>query len=270
MKIVSLNAWGGQVWDTLAPWVSGLDADVLCLQEVIRAPVPSPEWLHYEDPYRKLAQRADLFGDISGLMPMHQGTFAPAARGTLRDGSGADIASEHGIAVWVRRNLAITHVTQDFIHGTFRRNGWGPEPVPRTMQAMRIEDPDTGQALCVAHLHGLRDPAGKGDTPDRAAQAGRILSILETVWKPGTPCVLAGDFNVLPDSETLALLRAAGLIDLISLHGITDTRTDLYTKAQRFADYMLVTPDLCNARFEVPATPAVSDHRALILSTQDQ
>lgn len=266
MKIVSLNAWGGQVWDRLGPWVSDLDVDVLCLQEVIRAPVPSPEWLHYTDAYRKLEQRADLFADISALLPEHQGSFAPAARGTLRDEAGRDVASEHGIAVWVRRDLAITHATQDFIHGTFRRDGWGPEPVPRTMQAMRIENSTTGTALCVGHLHGLRDPAGKGDTPVRAAQAERILKVLGAVWTPGTSCVLAGDFNVLPQSETLVRLQQAGLIDLIAHHGITDTRTALYPKNQRFADYMLVTPDLCDARFEVPATPAVSDHRALILT----
>lgn len=265
MKIVSLNAWGGQVWDALGPWLRDLGADVLCLQEVTRAPVPSPPWLVYEDPFRRLEQRSDLFADISALLPEHQGLFAPAVRGALRDPDGRAVPSEHGIAMWVRRDLAVSRLVQDFIHGSFRSDGWGAEPVPRTMQAARIEDPATGSVFCIAHLHGLRDATGKGDTEARAAQAGRILDVFRAVWSHGTACVLAGDFNLLPSSETFVQLRRAGLIDLISHHEITDTRTDLYPKPQRYADYMCVTEDLLNARFEAPAVPVVSDHRPLIL-----
>ncbi|WP_415403031.1 endonuclease/exonuclease/phosphatase family protein [Tateyamaria sp. SN3-11] len=266
MKIVSLNAWGGQVWDALGPWVSALKPDVLCLQEVTRAPSPSPEWLAYKDAYRHLEQRADLFSDISRLLPQHQARFAPATRGTLFDAEGGEVASEHGLGLWVRRDLAVTHSVQDFIHGTYRSGGWGAEPVPRTMQAVRVEDTATGRSVCIGHLHGLRDPDGKGDTPARAAQTQRIVEVFTQVWTSGVSGVLAGDFNLLPDSECFDVLAGAGLHDLIAHHGITDTRTALYTKDQRFADYMLVSPDLIDALFDVPAGPEVSDHRPLILT----
>ncbi|MEM8653715.1 MAG: endonuclease/exonuclease/phosphatase family protein [Pseudomonadota bacterium] len=266
MKIVSLNAWGGQVWEALAPWVGTLDADILCLQEVTRAPVPSPDWLRYVDPYRDLAQRADLFGDVSGLLPDHQALFAPAIRGILHDGDGQPVASEHGLGLWVRRGLAITRLSQGFIHGAFRADGWGDEPVPRTMQAARISDPETGAGVCIGHFHGLRDPAGKGDTPARAAQTERVIALFQTLWDGQDPAVLAGDFNLLPDSAAFPRFAQIGLHDLIAHHGVTDTRTALYAKSQRFADYMLVSQDLLTARFTVPATPVVSDHRALILN----
>jgi len=265
MKIVSLNAWGGQLWNALAPWVTQVSPDVLCLQEVTRAPVPSPEWLSYADAFRRLDQRADLFGDVSALLPGHQAWFAPATRGTLQDTSGAAVASEHGLGMWVRRDLAVTERAQGFVHGTYRSGGWGPEPVPRTMQVARIQDTQTGQAVCVGHLHGLRDPDGKGDTPARSAQTTRMASVFQRVWTPQETGVLAGDFNLLPDSACFDHLEQIGLHSLIAHHGITDTRTARYTKAQRFADYMLVTRDLLGAPFAVPALPEVSDHRPMIL-----
>lgn len=267
MKIVSLNAWGGKVWNTLAPWVAGLDVDVLCLQEVTRAPVQSPEWLRYVDPYRDLAQRSDLFADISALLTDHQSFFAAATRGTLTDQRGAPVPSEHGLGLWVRRDLAVARLAQGFVHGAFRSGGWGAEPVPRAMQVARVECPRTGQVLCIGHFHGLRDPDGKGDTPARARQTVRAIDLFCTIWRQDTPAVLAGDFNLLPNSASFPQFAQAGLHDLIARHGITDTRTSLYDKNQRFADYMLVSQDILGAScFDVPDQPEVSDHRPLILT----
>ncbi|MEO1139451.1 MAG: endonuclease/exonuclease/phosphatase family protein [Pseudomonadota bacterium] len=266
MKIISLNAWGGQLYDPLDAWVSDTNPDVLCLQEVTRAPVPSPAWLHYRDPYRQLEQRSDLFGDISLLLPDHQSFFAAATRGTLFRDDATGFPSEHGLGLWVRRDLAVTHIVHDFIYGGYRHDGWGPEPVPRTMQVVRVADPSTGQAVTIGHLHGLRDPVGKGDTPTRMDQADRIIKILQSVWRQSSSCVLAGDFNLNPDSACFTALSGLGLTNMIARHHVTDTRTSFYQKEPRFADYMLVSSDLENAQFDVPASPEVSDHRPLILT----
>ncbi|WP_373352759.1 endonuclease/exonuclease/phosphatase family protein [Pseudoroseicyclus sp. CXY001] len=265
MRIVSLNAWGGQCWEALADWLPAAAPDVLLLQEVTRAPVPSPDWLTYRDPYRQLDQRADLFGDICRLLPRHQPAFAAAARGTLQDAAGTEIPSEHGLGTWIAPHLAVTASLSRFVHGAFRADGWGEEPVPRTAQGFRLADPATGRALAVAHMHGLRDPSGKGDTSARRAQAEALLALVRDVAAPGDPLVVAGDFNLLPGAETFAILARAGLKDLVTSRGHKDTRTALYPKPGRFADYCLVTPDIPVAAFTVPAEPVVSDHRPLIL-----
>ncbi|QBY01449.1 endonuclease/exonuclease/phosphatase family protein [Rhodophyticola sp. CCM32] len=265
MRFISLNAWGGQVWSALKPWMPAMAPDILCLQEVTRAPVPSPDWLRYVDPYRALDQRADLFGDISALLPDHQSAFAPATRGSLQDKAGQNVASEHGQAVWVAPHLAVTEQWQGFIHGRFRPDGWGAEPVSRTMQILRICDPKTGGQVVCAHFHGLRDPSGKGDTPARAAQAKAVCAALRAFLAPGEPLILAGDFNLLPDSASFAEFAALGLTDLVTTRGFTDTRTSLYPKPQRFADYLLVTPEVRVAEFDLPALPEMSDHRPMIL-----
>lgn len=265
MRFVSLNAWGGQVWPALADWIASERFDILCLQEVIRAPVPSPEWLTYRDPFRELDQRADLFGDVSGLLPGFQGRFAAATRGTLHDATGKTFASDHGIAFWVRPDLAITQAEQCFIHGSYRHDGWGAEPVPRSFQIARICDPVSGATFAFAHLHGLRDPAGKGDTSTRMAQSDAIVRAVTRFRKPDEPLILAGDFNLLPDSATFRALKAIGLGDLVTSRGHTDTRTSLYPKPQRFADYLLISPQLRARAFDVPALPEMSDHRPLVL-----
>lgn len=265
MRLISLNAWGGQVWPALGDWAEGAGADVLFLQEVIRAPGPSPEWLIYRDPHRELWQRANLFADIAKRLPSHQARFAAAARGALEDPQGDTHASEHGLGAWFAPNLAITEAFQGFVHGSYRHGGWGAEPVPRTLQLFRVCDPTTGGVATVGHLHGLRDPSGKGDTPARRAQARRLADAIERFRRPGDPVIIAGDLNVLPDSETFGILAEIGLTDLVTTTGHTDTRTSLYPKEQRFADYLLVSDNVQIRHFDVPAQPEVSDHRMLIV-----
>ena len=263
MRIVSLNAWGGREWAALSVWLPGVGTDILCLQEVIRAPVPSPDWLVYADPNRRLDQRADLFNDVSRRLPGHVGRFIAAARGPLSDTDGQVCPSDHGLGLWHRRDLNPLDVEERFVHGSYRPDGWGPEPVPRRMQAIRLET--TGGDLVVAHMHGLRDPRGKRDTPARVDQARALRAGLERLAKPGDRIVLGGDFNLLPGSETFDILAPLGLVDLVVARGIEDTRTVLYEKPQRHANYMLVTPNVEVRAFEAPAEPVLLDHRPLIL-----
>lgn len=265
MKIISLNAWGGQVWPALGGWAQTVGADVLSCQEMIAPAETSPEWLAYRDAYRSLNQRADLFGDISKRLPEHTGDFIAAAEGPLKDMSGKVFRSRHGLGQWVSNRYVIVKRQHGFVCGSFRAQGWGAEPVPRAFQAVRIACPadvNGGRDLTVAHFHGLRDANGKQDTPERAEQARRAITLLSQIAKPDDAVVLSGDFNVRPDSETLSIFSAWGLRDLV---GTADTRTQLYAKPVRHANYMLVSKSVQVKSFAAPADPVVSDHRPLIL-----
>ncbi|MEM9756888.1 MAG: endonuclease/exonuclease/phosphatase family protein [Pseudomonadota bacterium] len=265
LRIVSLNAWGGKLWGALKPWLQQLSADVLCLQEVTRAPEPSPAWLTYSDAERRLDQRADLLADVSECLPKHQAVFAPAARGPLSDRDGRTYLSEHGIAMWIAPDLALTAYRSLFVHGAYRQDGWGPEPVPRQMQVMRLAGRGAG-GIVVGQLHGLRDPSGKGDTAARMDQSLAVRRATSQMLRPGEAAALVGDLNLLPGSESFEIWREIGLRDLIAEHGVTDTRTSHYTKSTRFADYALVNDATVVRAFDVPSQPEVSDHRPLILS----
>ena len=61
------------------------------------------------------------------------------------------------------------------------------------------------------------------------------------------------------------VLGQLGLTELVTSGGFAGTRTSLYPKDGRFADYMLVSPGVSVTRFEVVREPEVSDHCALLL-----
>jgi endonuclease/exonuclease/phosphatase family metal-dependent hydrolase len=119
--------------------------------------------------------------------------------------------------------------------------------------------------VVVAHMHGLRVPGDKSDSPERLAQARRFRAMVEAVREPGDRLVACGDFNVEPGSATFEVLGEIGLSDLVTGHGFDGTRSSHYRKPGRFADYMLVSPEVEVLGFAVVAAPEVSDHRPPVL-----
>lgn len=263
-RILSLNAWGGRVFEPLIAYLRDVEADVYCLQEVTRTRDAPDAWLEYRDGSHVLPQRASLFDEIGKALPDHAAAFFPAARGELFHGERA-VPSEFGLATFVHARHAIIGEALGFVHGDYSPDGWGGHPRPRNAHCLRLFDRNGGRTLTVAHMHGLRDPAGKGNTAARVAQADALARLVPTVWKRGEPLVVCGDFNVLPGSTTFEALGRLGLADLVTGRGHTDTRTSLYPKDGRYADYMLATADVEVLAFDVVAEPEVSDHRALLL-----
>lgn len=266
MRILSLNVWGGRLHEPLMHYLATADADVLCLQEVTHTPASAAEWLTYRDGDASLLQRANLFAEIGAALPDHQAFFAPTARGTLFDGEHG-VQSEFGLATFMRRSLPVIAQVTGFVHGSFSPDGFGPHPRARNAQCLRVHDYAGGHAVTICQMHGLRDPAGKGDTPERDAQAAALIRMINGIRQQDDErLVVCGDFNVLPESRMFAALAGIGLSDLVTTRGHTDTRTSHYTKSGRFADYMLVTDKVGVRRFDVVAQPEVSDHRALVLN----
>ncbi|MBX5190215.1 endonuclease/exonuclease/phosphatase family protein [Rhizobium sp. NZLR3b] len=264
MRIISLNAWGGRLHEALIDYVAQADPDVLCLQEVLRAPGVDDRWSIYRDAGLELPQRANLFAEIRAALPGHDGFFCPTSRGELFNGDTA-ITAEFGLATFVRKSYSVITQGLDFVHGSFSANGWGEHPRPRNAHCIRLFSHERASTVTIAHMHGLRDPAGKGDTAARQEQAAALAALIERIWPGDEGLVVCGDFNVLPDSATFTILARLGLSDLVTGNGLADTRTSYYLKQGRFADYMLVTPGVNIVKFEVVEAPEVSDHRALLL-----
>ncbi|MGI9596439.1 MAG: endonuclease/exonuclease/phosphatase family protein [Acidimicrobiales bacterium] len=262
VRIVSLNAWGGAMFDELAQWVPGCGADVLCLQEVTRTPRLGG-WTEFTDGERNLPQRANLFDDVRRLLPGHQAMFLASDAGPVTDRRGRSHRQDFGVAVFVDETISVVAHTSAFVHGSFADHvEWAVEDRPRVAQAVRLVDRAGSRTLTVVHLHGLRDPSGKADTPARKAQAERLAELVTATRDPADFVVVCGDLNLLPSSETFAVLGAIGMTDLV---GERDTRTSRYTKPVRNANYLLVSePDAVEA-LATPAAPEVSDHRPLIL-----
>ena len=265
MRIVSLNAWCGGMYDQFAPWLPSIDADVVCLQEVTRTP-GLDGWTTYRDDERRLPQRADLAADVADLLPNHQTSFVVSDAGPIwheDPASTAPYRQDFGLLTAVHRRLPVVGQLSTFVKGAFvDHDRWPSAGRPRLAQGVRVLDRDGGRAVSIVHLHGLRDPAGKHDTADRRVQAENLAAMIERLREPNDVTVLCGDLNLLPDSETFTVLAEVGLTDLV---GTADTRTSRYTKPTRHANYLLVSDPGVVKHFEVVAEPEVSDHRPLLL-----
>ncbi len=257
-----MNAWGGAVFEALEKWIPECGADVLCLQEVTRTQGLTG-WTRFRDAERALPQRANLYDDVCNLLPTHAGSFVASDAGPVRTDDGRAHAQEFGLGLFVDPGLDTIEQRSMFVHGTFvHHDEWAIADRPRTAQAVRVVDNRTRRVVTVVHLHGLRDPAGKHDTPARRRQAERLVELVTGLRGEDDLVVVCGDFNLLPGSETLGLLREIGLTDLV---GDRDTRTSRYTKPIRHANYLLVSDPDAVVHFDAPATPEVSDHRPLVL-----
>lgn len=260
-----LNGWVGKLHGELLPYVEATSPDILCLQEVIHSPDTNMDWLTYRDGDHILPQRANLFRDVSNVLPEHAAVFCPAAQGVLWDGD-LSIPSQWGLATFVRKSLPIIGQVQGFVHKDYSPVGYGDHPRSRSAHGVRVWDYGSGRSVSVTHMHGLRDLNGKKDTPDRAKQAQRLLELSRQVSEPEDVVVICGDFNVEPDSQTLRMMAETGLSELVTRRGFKGTRNAHYSKPGKFADYMLINNEGAVRDFDVVHDPEVSDHCPLVLS----
>ena len=111
------------------------------------------------------------------------------------------------------------------------------------------------------NFHGLWNGQGKGDTKDRLRQSRKIVDFVESLDHPH---LLVGDFNLNPDSQSFRILNEAIPRDLIREFSVLSTRSRLYTKPDRFADYILASEGVRVSSFDT-LPDEVSDHLALRL-----
>ncbi len=243
-------------------WLLSCAADVLCLQEVTRTP-GLDGWTSFRDAERELPQRANLFDDVRFKLPKHQASFVASDAGPVSSPDGSAHLQDFGLGAFIDEKLSVIGHQTAFVHGAFvEHEEWEIAERPRIAQAIRVIDHNLDFPVVVVQLHGLRDPAGKGDTPARRQQAERLAQLVCDVRQDGDFTVVCGDLNLLPDSATFDVLAEIGLTDLV---GTADTRTSRYAKPIRHANYMLVSDPDAVRRFEIVDAPEVSDHRPLLL-----
>ena len=264
MKIISLNGWGGKLHEEILRYLGQSAPDILCLQEVVHSPASDKDWLTYRDGDHTLPQRANFFRDVSRALPDHTPVFCPAAQGVLWD-EGQQVPSQWGLATFVHKSAPIIGQVQGFVHKSYSPAGYGEHPRSRCAHGVRVYDYKSDRTVSVIHMHGLRDLNGKMDTPERKEQAQRFLELSRQVSEPEDLLVVCGDFNVEPDSETLQILKNAGLSELVTKYGFVSTRNSHYKKPGKFADYMFINHIEAVQGFDVVYQPEVSDHCPLVL-----
>ena len=132
------------------------------------------------------------------------------------------------------------------------------------------------KTIWLGNVHGKSLPGDKLDTPVRLQQSGKIIDFF--AQKKGLK-IIGGDFNLNPDTKSIAMFEAVGYINLIKKFDIKNTRNHLsweqaerqskeegkkFFGRQHFADYVFVSPEVKIIKFEVPYSE-VSDHLPQIL-----
>jgi exonuclease III len=252
MKILSLNTWGGRAGkeELLDFFATKKDTiDIFCLQEV---------WRKKNGTYTEMPAGGvtidlskiltDGVGDIVKVLQDYQGYFHP------------QVEDHYGLYTLTASHVAVEASGEEFVH---KWRGFVPEgdigKHARSVQYVRIK---TAQGpVTIVNFHGLWNGNGKIDSADRIEQSQNIVAFLKKI---DGPYVLMGDFNLLPDTASLQIIRDSGARDLVQEYGITSTRTALYTKTHRHANYVFVSPELSVNDFRV-LPDEVSDHAPLLL-----
>jgi len=241
VKTISLNIWGGRVGNKMLDFFKRYsDVDIFLLQEVFHNATDITAWDEVD--------RREVFKEISDVLVEHNGHFAPAESG------------EWGLALFVKKSIKVEEIGDIFVHrekdAMVGRDG---STLGKNLQYLKIFGE---KDITIINFHGLWNGKGKTDTEDRINQSKRIVEFVKNIFRN---IILGGDFNLRPDTESLKILeRDLNLKNLISEYGITSTRTSLYSKEEKFADYMLVSPNLRIKDFKV-LPDEISDHSALCL-----
>jgi endonuclease/exonuclease/phosphatase family metal-dependent hydrolase len=242
MRIESLNVWGGKV---LLPFIRHIEAqapttDIFCLQEMFNGAKVDKSRVMFD-------AILDIHSAVADLLPNHEGYFAPSH------------PNEEGLSLFIRKEVPVRRVGDVFVYrwqNAMENND--ARTLGRNLQYVTFDH--NGREFTVMNFHGLWNGQGKTDTEDRLLQSRNIKAFMDTL-EGGK--ILAGDFNLLPKTESLAILEE-GMRNLVTEYGVTSTRSSLYTKPEKYADYILVSPDVTVNGFRVNPDE-VSDHLALEL-----
>ena len=238
MKLISLNTWGGRLSKELATFlvIHAKNTDIFCFQEVLHDATEAPEAAQGQ-------VDINLFTTITNALPDYQGYFAP-----IQD-------KYEGLAMFVRRGIAVKDAGDVFVHRHLNAmHDNDGTTVGRTLQYVRFTQDDQEYTVC--NFHGLWNSRGKGDTPDRLAQSKKVKDFLQA--KAGPNVVLVGDFNLDPDTESMAIIQA-DMRNLITENNITSTRSHYYKWPNKLADYALVSKSVNVRHFEVLQDVASDD-----------
>ena len=240
MKIISLNIWGGRVYESLLDFLKNHnEIDIFCLQEV------------YHDAEGKeliyLDAKLNIYKDIEKILVNYRGYYRPH----LKD--------YYGLAIFVKKDLDVLEEGEHYVH---REKGYVPTDHvgfhAKNVQYLKVRE--NGDEVVVLNFHGLWNGNGKTDTEHRINQSQNIKDFMDGIKGKK---ILCGDFNLLPDTQSLAILDG-GMKNLVKEYGVQSTRSELYTKPVKFADYILVSPEVRVEDFEV-LPDVVSDHLPLFL-----
>lgn len=258
MKLISLNTWGGKVFEPLMQFIkdNSANCDIFCFQEIFSTTSSFKQFPEY---------RANLLEEISKILPEFIYFFDPVMKGLDLDANPVDFNLKHGLAVFVKKDILLKNYQAFFLYkdSVARLLKKDFSDIPVNIQLINFTK--DSKEFIVCNFHGASYPGSKLDTPQRIEQSQKIKDLLK---EKGCTKIIVGDFNLLPNTKSVHILEE-DLRNLIKEYHIDKTRSKIdlfYGKPdfQKFADYTFVSSEVNVINFQVPDIK-VSDHLPMIL-----
>lgn len=217
--------------------------DIFCFQEVLH---------NYQGNYNNVFTventNFNLFNDLSTKLSNHIGYFCPVFEGI------------YGIATFIKKDFEITDQGSIVIYENTNFPDAQNENADHTRKILWIKIKRDSKEYLIINVHGHWVPDDKSDNEARINQSQTILNLISG---QKIPIILCGDFNLRPDTKSVEIIERK-LVNLIKKYKVQSTRTSLYTKPEKFADYIFVSPDIKVKNFKT-LPDEVSDHKPLFL-----
>lgn len=148
-------------------------------------------------------------------------------------------------------------------------SGTVAEDIPSCGIGQYVHLPLGSGTINICNFHGITGKVDdKLDSPLRLDQSSRLIEFFKD--KEGHK-VIGGDFNILPQAESIGMFVKNGYRDLIIDYGIKTTRDhyawDRFPDKKYYSDYVFTDPSLKIVEFTVPNVE-VSDHLPMILRVE--
>lgn len=255
MKLISLNTWGGKIYQPLINFIgeNAKDTDIFCFQEIFDTTSNLTEVLEY---------RVNLLKEISKILRNHKGYFAPCIDNYLVGSfqkQFTDFNLSSGLTIFINKSLKVESSGDFFLFRKKNDHNLGDfNTMPKNAQYIIFLSEKKKFVIC--NVHGLWNTQGKQDLPSRIEQSQKIKNFLDN--QTGEK-ILCGDFNLALNTQSVKILEE-NMINLIKKYNIQTTRNKHFPGTEKFADYTFVSPDVKVIDFQVPNIE-ISDHLPIIL-----
>lgn len=254
MKVICLNIFGGKYFEPLIAFLQeqSRDTDFFCFQEVFDTA---------SDKTNDASARVNIFSELKTILSDFVSYYVPVEDNfNYFTKQYVTYPLSVGMAMFVRKTIPVIAHDAPFISGaknSLERTDF--TTFPKVLQTIRYRY--ANEDYTIFNIHGPWTARFKGDNERTLSYFKKVRDILNTT---NGKKILCGDFNVSPDTQSIALIEK-GMRNLINEYRIPTTRSTLYqSHISPFADYVFVSPDVTVEHFSL-ANVAVSDHLPLVL-----
>lgn len=251
MKLITLNTWGGKLLNLLLSFVKEQvnEIDIFCFQEM------------YSSPEKRIIARgmySQLLEELTSILNDFQPFYSPQLKNRDIEND-TDFELSTGLTTFIRKSIIVKEWGEiDIYRSGYKLIDGNYQTIPKNLQYFVVSN--NRRKYLIGNFHGIWYPHDKLDTEDRLEQSKIIRNFLQ---KRPEKIVLCGDYNLLPDTKSMLILDK-DLRNLIKLHAVKKTRSELHTGTAKITDYILVSSEVEVKDFKVINT-TVSDHLPLYI-----